>query len=360
MDHELPGDLDSDTEWGRRRENLRHEVRVPARITDRLGLTCKAVIEDISATGMALNIEPIASRPGNEPFKKDTVATLAFNAGDALIEIAARIMWRTPRGIGVRFVEVTPELGRALRVLAQAAVSARVEEAEQHRPSLSPAQRTVLHACRKTLQKQLPNIIWVMRTELGNALRLAATGAVAAEAQALLADAEACESHGLSITRTVEHQVLASFAEASDLNETQELTLMQLRAAASSSQGGELDVLNASAAEGSARVTTLAHTVEERYKTRFFELNVRLANVLGHPLDAATNPLVPGNLCRTLWAAVTAARTSPRVEKHLQQVMLGKVMPLVGELYAALNATLDEYGARRVFDVRRSDDRGLP
>ncbi|MGE0486070.1 MAG: DUF1631 family protein [Gammaproteobacteria bacterium] len=357
MDHELPGDLDPDTDWGRRRENLRHAVQVSADITDRLGVQSNAVIEDISATGMALRIDPISATQGKEPFSKDTVATLAFAAGGTRIEIAARIMWRTPRGIGVRFVEVTPALSRALRDLAEAAVSARVEEAEQHRPSLSASQRTVLHACRKTLQKQLPNIIWVMRTELVNALRLAATGVVAAEAQALLADAEACENLGMSITRTIEHQVLASFAEASDLDETQELTLMQLRAAAGG-QTSELDVQNASAAERGARVTSLAHTVEERYKTRFFELNVRLANVLGRPLDATTNPLVPGNLCRALWGAVTTARTSPRVEKYLQQVMLGKVMPLVGELYAALNATLDEYGARRVFDVRRSDDRG--
>ncbi|MCP5201570.1 MAG: DUF1631 family protein [Gammaproteobacteria bacterium] len=354
MERDVPGIDDPDSDWGHRRENLRHEVQVPARITDRLGVTSNAIIEDISSTGMALRIEPVAAKAGSEPFQKDTVATLVFVVGDAQIEVAGRIMWRTPLALGVRFVEVGPALRYALRDLAEAAVSARVEDAEQRRPTLSGSQRTILHACRKSLQQQLPNIIWVMRTELVNALRLAATGAVAGETQALLADATACEKHGMAITRTIEHHVLASFAEASDLNETQELTLMQLRAAASGESGG-LDVMNNPATEHGARVTTLAHTVEERYKTRFFELNVRLANVLGHPLDAATNPLVPSNLCRIFWAAVLDSCASPRIERHLQQVMLREVMPLVGELYTALNAVLDEYGAKRVFDVRRSD-----
>ena len=70
MERDVPGIDDPDSDWGHRRENLRHEVQVPARITDRLGVTSNAIIEDISSTGMALRIEPVAAKAGSEPFQR--------------------------------------------------------------------------------------------------------------------------------------------------------------------------------------------------------------------------------------------------------------------------------------------------
>ena len=134
------------------------------------------------------------------------------------------------------------------------------------------------------------------------------------------------------------------------------MTIAQLQNswAGQSSGGQELGVVGELALEHDTRISALAHSIEERYKAQFFELNVRLANVLGHPLDGHTNPLVPGSLCRIFWHAVTTYCDSRRIETALAHVMLHAVAPLIGELYDALNVTLDEQGAQQIFDVRRN------
>ncbi|MEQ8663370.1 MAG: hypothetical protein RLW62_21345, partial [Gammaproteobacteria bacterium] len=76
-----------------------------------------------------------------------------------------------------------------------------------------------------------------------------------------------------------------------------------------------------------------------------------------HPLDAKSNTLLPGAICRILWHAITHYCGSPRVHKALQQIMLNDVAPLIGELYQALNETLDNEGAERILDVRQDPAR---
>ncbi len=361
LKYEDPEILAPDEDWGRRRSNMRHEVAVPGVITDRLGIAVRCDIEDISSTGMALGIEVIAAKPGEEPLKQGTIATLAFapdphNAPADRIEVPVRIMWRAPVAVGVRFEKPDAELRAALRTIAEAAVSERLGDGASARHELTAQQRAVLQACRRTVQKQLPNILWVLRTELVKRLRTFAAEASPGEARAANADADVVEAKAMGIARTIEHQFLQGFGEASDLEQTQELTMMQLKSA-QQDRAAAIGVMQDQASEHNARITALAHAVEERYKSKFFELNVRLANVLGRPLDNEANPLVPGNACRILWHGVIAYADSTRVEKQLQQTMMKNVMPLIGELYEAINATLDEQGAQRILDVRQKGER---
>ena len=69
-------------------------------------------------------------------------------------------------------------------------------------------------------------------------------------------------------------------------------------------------------------LAAIAHTVHERYKTKYFELDVRLANVLGHKLDAKSNALRPDNLCGIVWRAIIEYCDSDRVQLALKQVIL--------------------------------------
>jgi len=363
-----PDIIDPDDEWGRRRENMRHQVSIPAVITDRLGNRLKCVIEDISATGMLLAIDMVQAREifaderNRELLKQGTTANIAFapdpiGAPNDRIAVNVHIMWRAPVAAGVRFLEQSPALRAALLSIARAAVSARIDETERKRHDLTPTQRETMRACRKTVQKLLPNMIWAMRTELSKRLRLPNEHPHPAEAEAARVEADQLDAKAMAVTRTIEQQVLQGFSEASDLEQTQELTLAQLQSTWAGQRPKEADMgmVNEFELEQDTRVSAVAHTIEERYKTKFFELNVRLANVLGHPLDQHANPLVPSSICRIFWHAVTAYCDSPRIQKALQHVMLLAVGPLIGELYAALNVTLDEHGAQRIFDVRQDD-----
>ncbi|MGR8918510.1 MAG: DUF1631 family protein, partial [Gammaproteobacteria bacterium] len=350
MKFEDPEILEStgDSDWGRRRTNMRHEVAIPGRITDQHGIRLACEIEDVSSSGMALALESHTPEPGREPLEQGTLATLEFapdpmHAPEQQVSVRCRVMWRAPVAVGISFQEQTPELRAALRTIAQAAVIARVNESQQRGRGLGAEQRQTLQACRKTVQKMLPNMMWVLRTELVKRLRAAASSASGTDAKEALAEAERIEEHAMAISRAIEQRVLQGFGQASDLDETQELTLMQIRRVRNH-EASHAEMVDDRAAEQNARITALAQAIEDRFKSAFFELNVRMANVLGHPLDENTNPLVPGNACRIIWHSVTEQADSLRVQQELKAAMLEKVMPLLGEIYGAVNETLDGAG----------------
>ena len=363
MKYEGPHIIDKDEEadWGRRRDNMRHEVHLPAVLTDKLGLVVPCVIEDISASGVALNIASFVPELGRDPLQQNSLATLEFapdvSAPELRVKAEVQVMWRTPVAIGVRFRQTTEALRAALRKVAEDAVAARVGELKNQGGALAPDQRHMLLACRKTLQQRLPNLIWILRAELVNNLRLAArdTGNED-EARGSLADAARIEDKAAGIARTIEYEMLKGFTSSADLDETQELTLMQVNSAVAKGgpSGNDINIADQTAQARDARLTAIAHAVQERYKTKYFELDVRLANVLGHKLDAKSNALRPDNLCGIVWRAIIGCCDSNRVQLALKQVILSDIAPLIGELYKGINDTLDEAGAQRIFDVRQS------
>lgn len=357
----------TDAEWGRRRTNLRHRVSVPAIIADSHGNAIECVIEDLSATGMMLSLdmllstEKLSSDPGRDPLSQGAGARLFFppdpiDEPHVTMGTDVEVMWRAPTALGVRFTDESPDLQEALASIAAAAVSERMDESELSSHELTTEQRAVMRACRKALQNALPNLVWVMRTELVRRLRASA----AEDKDNEVAEAaDIVESKSLAISRTAEHEILQGFSEASDLEQTQELTIMQIQSAVKSKAAEKsVDVESADKTEQSTYVKAVAHTVEERYKTAFFQLNIRLANVLGRPLNQKSNTLVPGQLVRLLWEAVAQYIESRKAQKQLQQVMLHNVMPLIGELYETLHKTLDDAGASQVMDVRQTKYRG--
>lgn len=355
----------AEDDWGHRRANMRHEVAVPGRLTEALGIEVDCVIEDVSKSGMLLAIEPVPTEPNREPLKTGSNATLEFtpdpvNDPANKVTTQVRIMWRAPVALGVAFNEDTPALREALATIARAAVEARVEQGQS--TGLTAAQRAVLKECRKTVQKLLPNIVWSMRTDLANRIRTAADEAGDDNRRAMEAEANLIDEKAMAITRTIEHQFLQGFAAVSDLEQTQEMTLMQLRTTEKSKDAAlaEAALELQGAADHNAHIAAVAQALEEQYRSQFFELNVRLANVLGHQLDAARNPLVPSNACRIIWQAVVNYSDSQLVQKHLRYTLLQRVMPLLGELYDGINKTLDENGAQRIFDVRKQQKSAHP
>ena len=354
--HDPPDTLQAEDQWGRRRGNVRHEVAIAAVITDRKQTPIKCTIEDVSSTGMSLRLEMRTPEPGREPLPQGTEAKIEFapdpeDAPADKITVPVQVMWRTPVGAGIRFLRVSEQLRSALRSIAQAAVQSRADSPERVRDT-EAHQRKIMLACRKTLEKLLPNLIWALRTETSKRLRTMADTAPPAAAKEARAEADLIDEKANAIGRTIERQFMQSFVQTSDLEQTQELVLapLILKKTAAKTEGPTVKIVAEQAAEQNATLVAIAHAAEERYKLKLFELNVRVANVIGHPLDNKSSPLVPTNACRILWQATVDYCDSPRVRRALQEAMRARVVPLLGELYEALDKTLDQEGVERAFN----------
>ena len=355
IDDQVEG-LTRDDDWGRRRGSIRHEVSLPAIVFDRKNNAVACTIEDISSTGMALKIDLKTPEPGREALEQGTGGRLEFSVrlateGSHKVQVPVQIMWRTPIGLGVRFKRSDDALRLALKSIAQAAVEARGAEPGPGRRVRATQHRKIMLACRKTAEKLLPNIIWTLRTEVGRRLRHEADGAPVAHAREARAEADLIDEKAIPIGRTIERQFLQAFAVVSDLDQTQELTVAPLfiKKPEGGAAGG-LDVVGDESVEQDSTIIAIGHAAAEKFKLKLFQLNVRLANVLGHPLDPASNPLHPATACRIFWQATVEYVDSPRVRRCLYDAIRLRVVPLIGELYDAIDKTLDEEGAPRAFD----------
>ncbi len=349
--------VDLEEDWGHRRGNIRHEVLLPAVIHDRTVGPISCVIEDISATGMLVALELFMAEPGKEPLRQGSLAELVFapdpDAPADRIRTPVEVMWRTPIAIGVQFQNIDATLREGLRTIARAAVEGRLGGPSSSTLEATADQRRIILACRKTVEKLLPNIIWALRTEVTKRLRAMAETAGPHDSVQLRSEADLIDEKANAIGRTVERRFLQGYAVASDLDQTQELTMAHL---ARTFGGGKTEstagLVGENITERNSRIVAVGHAAEERHKAKYFALNVRLANVIGHPLDPAKNPLVPANACRILWEATVSHCDSPHVQRSLQHALQNRIVPLLGELYQALDDTLDKEGAQRIFDMR--------
>ena len=355
IDEQVEG-LTQPDDWGRRRGSIRHEVSLPAIVFDRKNNAVACTIEDISSTGMALKIDLKTPEPGREALEQGTSARLEFSVrlidgSSQKVQAPVQIMWRTPVGLGVRFKRQDDNLRTALKAIAHAAVEARVVDPAQGRHGRSPEHRKVMLACRKTAEKLLPNIIWTLRTETGRRLRHEADASTPSQARDARTEADLLDEKAIPIGRTIERQFLQAFAVVSDLDQTQELTvapLLMKRPASAAAPG--FDVVADEEAEQDSTIIAIGHAAAEKFKLKLFQLNVRLANVLGHPLDPRENPLQPATACRILWQATVEYCDSPRVRRCLHDAIRLRVVPLLGELYDAIDKTLDDGRVPRAFD----------
>ena len=342
-------------DWGRRRGSIRHDVSLPAIMFDRKGTAVACTVEDISSTGMSLKIDLKAAEPGREALEQGTSARLEFSvrleAGRSQkVVVPVQVMWRTPVGLGVRFKRLDDNLRGALKIIAQAAVEARVAEPVGGRRGRSANHRKVMLACRKTSEKLLPNIIWALRTETCKRLRHEADGAPPAQAREARAEADLLDDKAIPIGRTIERQFLQAFAIVSDMDQTQEMTVAPIFQKNAGEDGeGAIGVVGSDESQQDAIIVAIGHAAAEKFKLKLFQINVRLAGVLGHTLDPEDNPLQPATACRILWRATVEYCDSPRVRRCLHDAIRARVVPLLGELYEALEKTLDEEGVPRAF-----------
>ena len=186
-------------EWGSRRGGgLRHAVSVPTHIIGKNGIPIKAEIRNISSTGMFLGYDLVVPLGGPEPLKIDTNINVIFapdgkSSPDESITIAGKIMRRQAHGIGIRFIDLSPEHMSAVRALAIAAVegedTAERKEAERiaEKQTSEEIDRTkITRHVRKVLERQLPSMIFALRSELSKRLRaIDDEGAGAADADLL-------------------------------------------------------------------------------------------------------------------------------------------------------------------------------
>lgn len=357
IDDKVEG-LAADDDWGKRRTSIRHEVKLHAIIFDRRALPLPCTIEDISATGMALRLDTGAGEPGRDALEQGTSAKIEFaprpedpDAPRFLIPV--QVMWRTPVGAGVRFRKVDDVLRAALREVAEAAVKRRVAAAPVHKHSMAIQQRKVMLACRKTIERLLPNMIWTLRAETVRKLRQFADTASPHDARELRAEAALIDEKANAIGRTIERLFLQEFAETSDLDQTQEMTVapMFLRKTPDAKAAPvPVSVVDEQVVDQDATLIAIAHSATERFKLKLFQLNIRFANVLGHPVDNSSNPLQPMNGCRIFWQATVEYCNSVAVRRSLYDTIRTRIVPLLGELYEAIDKTLDDEGVPRAFD----------
>ena len=340
-------------DWGKRRASLRHEVSLDALAVDPKCGNIECRINDLSASGMALSTELFAPAPGAEPLKPGVDIKLKFTPGEAqpAVAAAATVMWRTPTAFGLKFKDIDGPLNEALRSIARSAVESRLGESTQNRREMTAEQRKIIRDCRRTLQKLVPNIIWTLRTDLAAQLRTAAQTADAAVKLALSQDAERIDQESANIGRAIEHEFLQGFADATDMDETQELSLALIAAASTDTRAGDASLEDEREVKDQAIITALGHSAEERFKVVYFELDVRLANIVGHALNREVNSLAPAVACKILWKGITRSHDSAGVQTYLRKAMQNRTIPLLGELYDALHKTLDEAGADSYFDL---------
>lgn len=102
----------------------------------------------------------------------------------------------------------------------------------------------------------------------------------------------------------------------------------------------------------------MAHIAEEPYKSKLFELNIRLKDVIRHRMDNESNPLYPTGACRIFWDATIEYCDSRRVRRHLKEAITARVIPLLGEIYDELHKTLSAHDVPSAFDRKsRPDER---
>lgn len=341
---------------GRSDRSLRHAVAIPAVIIGKESAPVDCEIRDLSSTGMCLAVQLYLPDTNDDPLAAGREAHVAFapdpdQAPADKISLPVQIMRRHPTGVGIRYLERSDQLNTALKTAVRSTVDARVVELAGHHKFTPVQQRKILGACRKTLEKLLPNIIWALRTDLSRRLRLYAEDAAPDDGHKARAEADEIDERASAIGRTIEVGFFRRFAEAVDLDQTQELKFADLTAhRADESNDGGLEFVGDQTIEHAAVITALAHVAEERYKSKLFELNIRLKDVVGHRMDNELNPLYPSAVCRTFWEATIEYCDSPRIRRQLRAAISERVVPLLGEIYDELHKTMNAHDVPSAFD----------
>lgn len=161
---------------------LRHAMDVPARIQTQAGGFIDATIRNASSVGMYLHHTLLDEKRGVDPLPVGSSVTVVFAPDHAgkptdTVKFSAQVMRRHPHGTGVCFLAVTPDHKRALRMLAVLAVGARESSITgavnvQDQPAWKQRSRGILSACRKVIERRLPNMIWTLRIEVARQLLL--------------------------------------------------------------------------------------------------------------------------------------------------------------------------------------------
>ena len=335
---------------------MRHDVTIPARIEGMTGSSMDAEINDVSSGGMSLRIPIFAASAGVEILPVGSKVVVIFapdhkNTPDDTVRLSAEIVRRNPPSVGVHFVDMSTQQRRALRILAALAVESRTFSSDVARgPDAMPDPeldaRPIMVACLKVIERRLPNMIWTLRTELVTQLRLLKED----DAEKLPGDAkeeaDLIDEKGTAISRTIERRVMQSFAELGGLDSTRELvfTRQQIERAKQQAAADKLGLIEEKTLERSIAMDTTAKRMDTTLTGKSFDINVRLANVLRRRIDNIENPLTPAVMCCMMWESVTGFCDSPRVHVCLQRALIRHIMPLLSDLYDALEKTLDEKG----------------
>ena len=343
-----------------RKGGLRHKMDVPARIMLKGGGRLDAKIRNVSATGMYLRHAMLAEKGDVEVLQIGNLVLIYFapdpeNAPGEKVRLYAEIVRRLPHGIGVRFLNMTSEHKRALRVLAVLAFHARevsataAKDAESSSTAKRDA-RVITSACRKVIERRLPNMIWALRTEVAKRLRLMPRGEAHGKGLDGRVLAQIIEDKGTVISRTIERRVIQTFAEVGGLDDTQEVLFTGIqRAKIKAAAGREPNLVANETLDGTVAMDATCQRFESALASKSFDVNVRLANVVRRRIDNIENPLVPKVICRMMWESVAEHSNARSVHTCLHDTLIEQVVPLLSDLYDEIQKTLDQHQVPRVF-----------
>lgn len=189
--------------------SLRHAVSIPATIIGKASAPVDCEIRDLSNTGMCLAMQLHLPDANEDPFAAGREAEVAFtpdpdHAPANKISLPVQIMRKHPKGVGIRYLQSNATLKAALNAVVRSAVDSREAEFIDHNRFSPAQQRKILGACRKTLDKLLPNIIWALRTDLTRRLRLFPEDATSEDARKARAEADQIDERANAIARTIE------------------------------------------------------------------------------------------------------------------------------------------------------------
>jgi hypothetical protein len=255
----------------------------------------------------------------------------------------------------VHVVAIDDDALTVMRAVAAQAISERyahpvtvteTAEAESSGPGgLNPG--ALLRELRVILARHLRTLLPAFLNDVSTALfNLAGQAVSPAEQRRADVASRGYERARESVLHALERQILRSYGEFAGADSTQELAAAPELGAGAPSLVGSLDLGEMLAIE------QVTEKVEKELHAHSFELEQRLATLLGRPLNRDSNPLATFNVCRVLCDGVLGRGAGPLIRRALSIAISGQLVDELKRLYIEMNGCLKHAGVQPTFKAQ--------
>ena len=251
--------------------------------------------------------------------------------------VNARVAHLRGHGFGVSFLHPEPAAMQALTEVSRRP-GAPAAEGSGGRSALD--QQQIVGRFRERVGKRLPPLVEGFFHRVGEALVAQANWAKSNTEEAAYFDA-------VTQLRKLRETILAAYG---DLILEQIVALTDSAASGnpglSGSGPGGLALVDEREFEDWVAMASLITRAEVDQRPLLYEIEQRLADVVGSSVDKENNPVGPAVLCRSFRDALGGVGGTPAVREAIYRVFSEEVLQRLAPLYGELNTLLAEAGAR--------------